>query len=177
MKKFVILMAGVFMWINCANAQKVSYIEEMQALGAVSGQGLVCNASKYHTFEMLARAILVSKAKSDAEQLAGMQSYNEYKANAFVSKMKSGLTNCRAIAKTFDEQQIFKMVLYGDGTIKMPDGTIITPRNEYDPTLVYKKDINERQKYVDMYYKQAQKAQNDPAFKKAMREYQMKHGF
>ena len=106
-----------------------------------------------------------------------MQSYNEYKANAFVSKMKSGLTNCRAIAKTFDEQQIFKMVLYGDGTIKMPDGTIITPRNEYDPTLVYKKDINERQKYVDMYYKQAQKAQNDPAFKKAMREYQMKHGF
>lgn len=177
MKKIVVLVVGVFMWINSANAQKVSYIDEMQALGAVSGQGLACNASKYHTYEMLARAILVSKARSDAEQLAGMKSYNEYKATAFVSKMKDGLTNCRSIANDFDKQQIFKMVLYGDGTIKMPDGSIVTPRNEYDPTLVYEKDVNERQKYVNMYQKQAQKAQNDPAFKKAMREYQMKHGF
>ena len=177
MKKIVAIAAGLFMWINCASAQKVSYIEETQALGSISGQGLACNASKYHTYEMLARAILVSKAKSDEQQLAGMKSYNDAKANSFVAKMKDGLSNCRSIAKNFDNQQIYKMVLYGNGTIKMPDGSIITPRQEYDPTLVYNKDAEERQKYIDMYRKQSQKAQNDPAFKRAMREYQMKNGF
>ena len=69
------------------------------------------------------------------------------------------------------------MVLYGDGTIKMPDGSIVKPRQEYDPTQVHKKDDNARQKYLDMYYSQLQKTQRDPAFKKALRERQLKEGF
>ena len=69
------------------------------------------------------------------------------------------------------------MVLYGDGSIKMPDGSIVTPRKAYDPTLVYKKDENARQKYMQKYKQQIEKKQNDPAFKKALREQQLKHGF
>ena len=177
MKKTILILFTFFMYINSANAQKISYIEEMQALGAVAGQGLACDASKYDTYEMLARAILISKAKSDIDQLTGMNAYNEYKVNAFISKIQDGFYNCRSIAADFDKQQIFKMVLYGDGTIKMPDGTIVTPRNAYDPTLVYQKEINARQKYMDMYHKQVQKSQNDPAFKRALREHQLREGF
>lgn len=177
MNKLILAVFGLFMCINAANAQNVSYIEEMRALGAVSGQGLACNASKYDTYEMLSRAILITKAKSNEEQLAGMNAYNEYKASAFISKIEDGFYNCRAIASDFDNQDIFKMVLYGDGTIKMPDGTILKPRQEYDPTQVYETDSNARQNYMDMYYKQLQRTQGDPAFKKALRERQLKDNF
>ena len=103
--------------------------------------------------------------------------YNEYKASAFISKIEDGFYNCRAIASDFDNQDIFKMVLYGDGTIKMPNGTILKPRQEYDPTQVYETDSNARQNYMDMYYKQLQRTQGDPAFKKALRERQLKDNF
>ena len=70
------------------------------------------------------------------------------------------------------------MTIYGDGTIKMPDGSMITPRNPYDPTLVYKKDENAHQKYMDLYYKQLNKSQSNPAFRKALKEHQQKdNGF
>jgi hypothetical protein len=177
MKKLILVMISTVLCISGARAQKVSYIEEMQALGAVSGQGLACEATKYHTFEMLARAILVSKANSDEQQLEGMKAYNEHKVEAFISKIKDGFYNCRSIVSAFDKQKIFSMVLYGDGTIKMPDGSIITPRNPYDPNLVYQKDDNERQKYMDIYNEQVKKLLNNPAYKKVLREQQMRNGF
>ena len=94
-----------------------------------------------------------------------------------MSKIQDGFYNCRSIALAFDKQKIFNMVLYGDGTIKMPDGSIVTPRNAYDPTLVYKKDENARQKYIAMYQEQVNKRDNDPAFKKALRDRQIRDGF
>ena len=64
----------MLMMLNAAaaHADGPSYIEEMQSLGAVAGQGLACQAQKYDTFELLARAIMVSKASSDAVQAEGM---------------------------------------------------------------------------------------------------------
>lgn len=177
MKKLILVLCSVFLCINSVKAQKASYIEEMQALGSVAGQGLACDASKYHTYEMLARAILISKAASDAEQLEGMNAYNEQKVNSFMAKIQDGYYNCRSIVSIFDKQKIFNMVLYGDGTIKMPDGSIVTPRNPYDPTVIYQRDDKARQKYIDMYHAQVKKKQSDPAFKKALRERQMKSNF
>lgn len=176
MKKNVLFMLLTLL-AGTAHAEGVSYIEEMQSLGAVSGQGLACEAKKYDTFELLARAIMISKASSDAEQEKGMQAYNEYKANAFISKMKDGFADCKNIANAFDKQGIFKATLYGNGTIKMPDGTIIKPRHAYDATLVYKKEPNARKKYIDMYQKQTKKIHSDPAYQKALRERQMQDGF
>lgn len=166
-------------WLSAVSvcAADTGYIEEVQSLGAVSGQGLACDASKYHTFELLARAIMISKAPSDAEQAQGMRAYNEYKVNAFISKIKDGFAGCREIAAAFDRQKIFKSTLYGDGTIKMPDGKIVTPRQPYDATLVYEKDPGARQKYIDLYSKKIEKIHQDPAFKKALRERQMQEGF
>lgn len=177
----ILFLAAAFLIVNTSYvsaqkgsepAPKVSYIEEVQSLGAVSGQGLACNASKYHTFELLARAILISKAPSDFVQAQGMQAYNDFKANAFISKMRDGMVDCSEIAAAFDSQPIFKSVLYGDGTLKMPDGKIITPRHTYDATLVYKKDLQARQKYIEMYNKKMEKIRRDPAFQKALLERQ-----
>ncbi len=178
MKKIVLSFLSVFgIMLGTASAQQISYIEEMQSLGAVSGQGLACQASKYDTFELLARAIMISKASSDAEQAKGMEAYNEYKVNAFISKVKDNFADCRSIADIFDKQTIFKATLYGNGTIKMPDGSIITPRHAYDATLVYKKDPQAREKYIKLYNEQIRKIHNNPVYQKALRDLQKKEGF
>lgn len=176
MKKRVLLSCAALLWAFSAQAEGVSYLEEVRALGAVAGQGLACDASKYHTFELLARAILISKAPSDDAQSEGMKAYNEYKVNAFISKMQDGFANCESINDSFNKQTIFKATLYGDGTIKMPDGTIITPRHPYDATLVYQKDTQARQNYINLYRTRTEKIHNDPAYQKALRQRQMQDG-
>ncbi len=169
MKKRILLSLLCLFSIK-ANAAEQTYIEEVRSLGFVSGQGLACQASKYHTFELLARAILITKAPNDSMQAEGMQAYNEAKADAFISKIKDNLYNCSSINASFDNQKIFKAVLYGDGTIKMPDGKIITPRKAYDATLVYQKDTSAREKMLKMYEDTHSKIINDPAYQKALRE-------
>lgn len=136
MKKFLPLLILPLL-INTARAQ-MPYIEEVRALGAISGQGLACGSSKYDTFELLARAILLTKSPSNKLQNDAIYAYSEEKANAYMSKELDGFYECAEINRRFDRQEIFKMVLYADGTIKMPDGQILTPRQPYDATLIYK---------------------------------------
>ncbi len=121
-----------------ARAQ-MPYIEEVRALGAIAGQGLACGSAKYDTFELLARAILLTKSPSDKLQNDAVYAYSEEKANAYISKEMDGFYECASINRRFDNQEIFKAVLYADGTIKMPDGQVLTPRRPYDATMIYKK--------------------------------------
>ena len=177
MKKFLLLILSTLLCSQTAYADEPNYKEEVESLGFVSGQGLACQASKYDTYELLARAILVSKARSDAMQEEGMRAYNSAKAEAFISKIKDNFANCGEIADSFDQQKIFKMVLYGDGTIKMPDGKIIKPRQAYDVSFIYQKDPEARQKMIDMYKTQHEKIIKDPKYQKALRERQLEVGF
>jgi len=154
MKKFVLSILFLLMTAGQGQAAE-PYIEEVKALGIVSGQGLACGASKFDTFEMLARSILITKAVSDRQQAEGMRAYNEAKADAYISKQMDGFYECEQINRRFDNQLIFQATLYADGTIKMPDGQIFTPRNPYDATLVYKKGDNGREQAEKIYKKRA----------------------
>ncbi len=140
MKKILSFLICIF----CATSShaQMPYIEEVRALGAISGQGLACGSSKYDTFELLARAILLTKSPSDKLQNDAIYAYSEEKANAYISKEMDGFYECAAINRRFDNQEIFKAVLYADGTIKMPDGKVLTPRKPYDATMIYKKNPN-----------------------------------
>jgi len=160
-----------------AFAQTPTYIEEVQAFGYLAGQGLACRASKYDTFELIARTFLISKAASDSMQAEGMRAFNDAKAEAFLSKIKDNMSGCAQIAESFDNQKIFKSVIYGDGTLKMPDGKIIKPRKPYDATLVYQKDPDARQKMMDMYEEIHKKIVSDPNYQKALRERQAQDNF
>ncbi|MDD4556379.1 MAG: hypothetical protein PHE89_03515 [Alphaproteobacteria bacterium] len=146
MKKRILALGFVsFLLSGEAFAQATTtYMDEVKALGVVAGQGLACGSSKYDTFEMLARAIMITKAPSNAIQEQAMYKYNDEKANAYVSKQFDGFYGCDTINQRFDNQEIFQATLYRDGTIKMPDGKVLTPRQPYDVTLVYAK--NEAQK-------------------------------
>lgn len=159
MKKLLILTTSI-LFAFTARAQNTitpSYIEEMQALGTVSGTGMACGAPKYATFEMLARAIMVTKAISDKNQEEGMIAYNTAKADAFLSKQADGLFNCGEINARFNEQKIFKTTLYADGTIKMYDGKVFYPRHPYDATLLKDDENANRQEAVEIYQEAKQK--------------------
>jgi hypothetical protein len=64
-----------------------------------------------------------------------------------------GFFDCPSIARRFDRQDIFKAVLYGDGTIKMPDGRIFNPRQAYDAATLFKKDENAQTEAQAIYNK------------------------
>ena len=178
MKKFFLLFLTLMLTGQQAlAARQPTYSEEVQALGYLAGEGLACDASKYHTYELIARTYLISKARSDSEQAQGMDEYNTAKANAFIAKMKDGFNSCDYIAENFDRQKIFKTVIYGDGTLKMPDGKIIKPRHAYDTSLVYTKDPEMRNKMIEMYNELHNKILNDPNYQKALRERQAQEGF
>ena len=149
MKKF--FLTFLFCFISHTSFAQMPYIEEIRALGAISGQGMACGASKYDTFEMLARAILISKSPTDTLQGQAIYVYNEEKVNAYMSKQMDGFYGCEEINRRFNAQEIFKAVLYDDGTIQMPDGTIITPRRAYDANFLYKKDSSRLDKAQAIY--------------------------
>jgi len=136
---------------------QMSYEDEVRALGAVAGQGLACGSAKYDTFELLARAIVLTKSPNDELMDKGLKIFTEEKADVFVSKQLDNFADCASIVSRFDAQDIFKITLYGDGTLKMPDGKILTPRNPYDASLIYDKNNNARQRANAIYRKDTSK--------------------
>lgn len=136
---------------------QMPYIEEVRALGSIAGQGMACGSSKYPTFEMLARAVILTKAPNNRMMNDGVYAYNEEKANSFLSKQMDGFYECPLIVKHFDNQEIFNITLYADGTLKMPDGKIITPKTPYDASQLYSQDSKEIETAQKIYDKAALK--------------------
>ena len=139
-KFFSVLIASVFIINIVQAAEQPTYLEEAKALGSVAGQGLACRAKKYHKFELLARAIVVSKAKSDKMQEDGLRTFNEAKAGAFMEVFGENFSDCDEIVYAFNRKKIFEATLYRNGKIKMPDGTLVVPRKAYDVSKLYKRD-------------------------------------
>lgn len=101
---------------------------------------MACGSSRHPTFEMLARAIMLTKAPTPQMLNEAAYIYSEEKADTYLSKQMDGYYQCDAIVRRFDNQDIFKINLYADGTLKMPDGQIITPHQPYDASALYKAD-------------------------------------
>ena len=154
MRKFILILC--FSLVSWDLNAKVSYMEEAQTLGYVSGQGLACKSAKYDDFELLARAILLTKAQNNEELNEALYQYVSKKAEAYMGKKLDGMYDCREIVQAFDKQDIFKSRLLADGTIYMYDGTVLKPKNPYDATQLYKKDPNIHKK-LEKIYKRKQK--------------------
>ena len=149
---------------------KNSYIEDVRSFGYVAGEGLACGASRYPAYELIARAFLVSSAKTDEEQAKGMYEYNSAKAEAYLSKKQDGLYECEYINQRFDKQKIFASKLYKNGTLKLPDGKVIKPRQKYNPNYLYDRNKDERST-LNAYYekiiaKRNKKAQKEGIYQK-----------
>ncbi len=172
MRVLVFTIFTFFMLINSSYSSE--YIEDVKTLGYISGEGLACGAKRYPSYELVARAYLVSAAKSDTEQSKGMVAYNTAKAEAYISKRIDNYFDCSTTNASFGSQKIFQSKLYNNGTIKLPDGKIIRPRREYDVTLIYDRSIDERVK-LNAYYdklieKKKKQAQKEGIYDKIMAE-------
>lgn len=179
MKNFIALLVLILTLTNISSVH-AEYLEDLETLGYVSGEGLACGAKRYKAYELIARAFLVSSAKSDEEQREGMYKYNEAKADAYLSKRHAGLLGCDEVRRRFDKQKIFNTKIYKNGTMKMPDGKIIKPRQQYDPTSLYDKNSNERE-MMNQYYdkviaQKKQRAKEQGIYDKIRRE-EMKNGY
>ncbi len=150
MKKRILIAVGAYLLGGTAFA--TDYLQDIKNLGYVSGEGLACGASRYPSYEFIARAYMITSARSDKEQADGMYEYNSAKATAYLNKKRSGNYDCPEVNSRFNNQKIFQTVVYKNGTLKMPDGKVIKPRRDYDVTLVYNRDENESAK-LDEYYK------------------------
>lgn len=149
MKKRILTTIGICLLAGPAYAS--DYLQDVKNLGYISGEGLACGAVRYPSYEFIARAYMITSARSDAEQADGMYEYNSAKATAYLNKKRNGNYDCPEVNSRFNNQKIFQTVVYKNGTLKMPDGKIIKPRQAYDATLVYNRDENESAK-LDEYY-------------------------
>ena len=159
----------VLLVITSASANN-SYIEDVRSFGYVAGEGLACGASKYPSYEFIARAYLVSSARSDSEQAEGMYEYNNAKASSYLNKRKDGLLGCSEINSRFNNQKIFNSKLYKNGKIKLPDGKIIIPRQNYNPNYLYNRSEDERKKldtsYNNLMQKKIKQAKKEGIYQK-----------
>ncbi len=164
------LKIGLFiaMWVVVSQAYATdNYLEDIKTLGYISGEGLACGADRYPSYELVARAYMVSSARSDQEQAEGMYAYNEAKARAYMNKRREGLMGCEDVKIRFSKQKIFNSTLYKDGRLKMPDGKIIKPRKAYDPRLLYNRDEDERSR-LNAYYDKIQEKKKQQAQKEGI---------
>lgn len=148
----IVILTLIMLLVKPAIAVE-DYLDNIKTFGYISGEGLACGATRYQSYEMIARAYLVSAARSDNEQAEGMYQYNLAKAQAYMNKKRNGLFDCAEVNQRFDNQKIFETKLSKNGKIKFPDGKVITPRQEYDVTLVYNRNEDERGKMEAFYNK------------------------
>lgn len=168
--KFKISLFIAMSMVICQAYAANNYLEDVRTLGYISGEGLACGATRYPSYELVARAYMVSSARSDKEQADGMYAYNAAKARAYMNKRREGLLGCEEVNARFNKQKIFKAALYKDGRLRMPDGKWIKPRQSYDPRLLYNRDEDERGR-LNAYYdklleKKKQQAQKQGILKK-----------
>ncbi len=157
MKKFLLLSSAFILSASAAFAQ-IPYMEEVKVLGAISGQGMACGSSRYTTFEMLARAIMLTKAPDLETMNKAMYAYNREKANAYMAKQMDGFYECPLIVRRFDNQEIFNITLYADGSLKMPDGKVIKPVRPYDASQIYDSSTPEIQTAQNIYNRSQKRA-------------------
>ena len=164
------IIASLMLLVASFSPAEADYLEDVKNLGYISGEGVACNARHYSAYETVARAFLISSAKSDEEQARGMYTYNEAKARAYMRISRSGYFNCDEINERFDKQEIFKTKLYKNGTLKMPDGKVIKPRVAYDASKVYDRSYNERahleEHFDNILAKKRKQAQKEGIYRK-----------
>ena len=122
------ILTALLLLLMDTRITQADYLEDVKNLGYISGEGIACGAKRYPSYETVARAYLISAAQSDEEPNQGMYAYHEAKAMSYMRIRRSGKFDCDDIRTRFDKQKIFKAKLYKNGTLKMPDGKVITPR-------------------------------------------------
>ena len=179
MKTAISMLIALFITSTIARAD---YLEDVKNFGYVAGEGIACNSPRYKSYGMVTQAYLISASKSDDELQKGMYAYNEAKATSFIRMKDRKLRGCAEVRERFEKQKIFQTKLSKNGTLRMPDGKVIKPRQAYDTTKIYDKNADEKARLDEIYNKAVAKRKRQlvkegiyEKIKKAEAEAQSRH--
>lgn len=128
-----------------ADSRTAKGVPVVEQLGITAGVALACNVDteQLKNYEMIASRIIANPIKTEKEEKKALHQYAQAKLKAFKEQKQKSVMNCKDVTKRFEKQEIFKSVVYRDGTIKMPDGRVIKPAR---PIKTGKKKIRNKKK-------------------------------
>ena len=128
--KYIFLLLS--MSLACTAFARSSTLQNMtdaQQLGTWAGLALACNGgNKLDDFEFIASRIIGNQATSDEERNKSFKEYAEEKLRAYNLQRKNPTTPCNQVLEHFDGLSIFRAVVYDDGSVKLPDGKILSSK-------------------------------------------------
>ena len=136
----LVVLTPTSLLANSRTAKGVSLTEQ---LGISAGVAFACqvDADQLENYEMIASRIIVNPIKTDKEEKEALKIYAKAKLKAFKEQKQKSLMPCGEVLKRFEKQEIFKSVIYRDGTIKMPNGKVVKPQR---PVKSSKKKVKKK---------------------------------
>ena len=130
MKKALFLMF-LFLPVICqAQSRTANGLTDAEKLAILAGAAQACQADrdKLINYEVIVSRILVNPTTSEQEETAVLTAYARKKFQVFNEQKAAPEMDCAEVLRRFDNLEIFKSVVYQDGTVKLPDGKVIKPK-------------------------------------------------
>ena len=122
--RFVFLMClSLSLVCFSAQAKSVQDMSEEEQLGMMAGLALACGSKqKLEDFELISSRLLANKSASEAEEKKRIRVYMEAKWQALQQQKNSSDVPCSEVLEHFNKLPLFNSVVYGNGSVKLPDG-------------------------------------------------------
>lgn len=130
--KYLLLLLGLSLSCTAfARSSTLQNMTEAQQLGAWAGMALACNAgNRLDDYELIASRIIGNQAASDEDRMKDFKEYAAEKLRTFNLQRKTPAEPCSQVLAHFDELPIFKSTVYQDGSVKLPNGKVLSAKNK-----------------------------------------------
>ena len=106
-----------------AQAKSVQEMSEEEQLGILAGAALACGSKqKLDDFELISSRLLANKSASEAEEKKRIRIYMQAKWQAMQQQKNNPDVPCSEVLSHFNALPLFNSFVYGDGSVKLPDG-------------------------------------------------------
>ena len=121
--RFLFLMCISIVLSFFAHAKSVQEMSEEEQLGTLAGAALACGSKqKLEDFELICSRLIANKTASEAEEKQRIRVYMQAKWQALQQQKNGSGVSCSEILDHFNKLPLFDSTVYGDGSVKLPDG-------------------------------------------------------
>lgn len=131
MRKAVVFFVSVLFPVVCfAQSRTGNGLSDAEKAAILAGAAQACHADedKLINYEVIISRVLVNPTSSEAEETAVLTAYARKKFQVYNEQKAAPEMDCSEVLHRFDNLEIFKSVVFEDGTVKLPDGKIIKPK-------------------------------------------------
>ena len=128
MKNSICFVLCALVLSGSVQAQSLKEMSDAEQLGMMAGLALACGGGKkLDDYELISARILANEAPTDTEENRQARIYAQAKWDAMQRAKKDTKTDCREVMAHFNKLPIFNSIVYGDGSVKLPDGVWSKP--------------------------------------------------